>query len=128
MDNAKDSSKYTIKDSEGIGFIQIADDVVSSIAALAVLEVEGVSRLQGNITMDIAPRLGKKTLAKAVKVTYNESSVSVDVIFEAKFGYNLVEVSREVQEKVKASLFTMTGLSVSSVNVRIYGVDMESVN
>ena len=39
----------TIRDDEGTGFIQIAGDVVSNIAGLAATEVDGVSRLSGNV-------------------------------------------------------------------------------
>ena len=42
-----------------------------------------------------------------------------------KFGYNIVEVSKAIQEKVKQSLLTMTGLECSIVNVRVSGIDFK---
>ena len=41
---------YTIYDDEGIGTVQIADEVVAIIAGLAATEVEGVASMAGNIT------------------------------------------------------------------------------
>ncbi len=125
MENEKHAA-YSLGEDENTGRVQIADDVVSSIAALAVLEVDGVSRLTGNISNELVAKLGKKNLAKAVKTSVDENGVRVDVTLEAKFGYNLIDISKEVQEKVKSSLMTMTGLTCKEVNVKISGIDIES--
>ena len=126
-ENAKETT-FTLQDESGAGFIQVADDVVSSIAALAVLEVDGVSKLTGNINNDIVAKLGKRNLAKAVRISFDEGKVVVGVILEAKFGYNLIQISKEVQEKVKSSLMTMTGLECKEVNVKISGIDVDGKN
>ena len=36
-----------------------------------------------------------------------------------------MDISTKVQEKVKASVENMTGLTVADVNVRVAGVEME---
>ncbi len=113
----------TIRDDEGIGFIQIADDVVSNIAGLAATEADGVARLSGNVPNELIAKLGKKSLSKGIRVTYADNTFTVDVSVIVKFGFNIVEVSRTVQEKVIQALLTMTGLTVSKVNVRVAGVD-----
>ena len=113
----------TIRDDEGTGFIQIAGDVVSNIAGLAATEVDGVSRLSGNVPNELISKLGKKNLSKGIRVTYQNRTFTVDVSVVVKFGFNIVEVSKSVQEKVKQALLTMTGLSVSKVNVRVSGID-----
>ena len=113
----------TIRDDEGIGFIQIADDVVSNIAGLAATEADGVARLSGNVPNELIAKLGKKSLSKGIRVTYADNTFTVDVSVIVKFGFNIVEVSRAVQEKEIQALLTMTGLTVSKVNVRVAGVD-----
>ncbi len=117
-------SRYTINEEGKTGVIQIADDVVASIAGLAVTEVEGVSKLAGNVPNDLVAKLGKKNLAKGIKVTLEEGLVRVDVSMYVKFGYNIMDVSKSVQEKVKQALLNMTGLGVSKVNVRVLGIQM----
>ncbi len=113
----------TIQDEKGIGFIRIADDVVSNIAGLAVTEVEGVSRLSGNVPNELVAKLGKKNLSKGIRVTYADRTFTVDVSCIVKFGFNIVEVSKAIQEKVRQALLTMTGLEVAKVNVKISGID-----
>ena len=116
---------YTIYDDEGIGTVQIADEVVAIIAGLAATEVEGVASMAGNITNELVGKLGMKNLSKGVKVDVLEGVVCVDLALNIKYGYGIQETSQTVQEKVKAAIENMTGLEVSDVNVAIAGVDME---
>ena len=116
---------YTIYDDEGIGTVQIADEVVAIIAGLAATEVDGVASMEGNITNELVSKLGVKNLSKGVKITVLEGVVTVDLTLNIEFGKNILEVSKKVQDKVKSSIENMTGLEVSDVNVAIAGVNME---
>ncbi len=113
----------TIRGDEGTGFIQIAGDVVSNIAGLAATEVDGVSRLSGNVPNELIAKLGRNNLAKGIRVTYADRTFTIDVSVVVKFGFNIVDVSTAVQERVSQALYTMTGLTVSKVNVRVSGID-----
>ena len=120
-----DSVKINDGSGDNGGFIQIADDVVSSIAGLAIMEVEGVARLTGNITKDLITKLGKKNLAKGIRIDFGENGITIDNSIEVIFGYNIVDVCKDVQEKVKTNISSMTGLSVKKVNVRVSSVDID---
>ena len=125
-EQADRSTELTAIKSDGEGVIQIANDVVSNIAGLAVMEIEGVSKLTGNITKELITKLGRKSLSKGIKLNFSGSELTVDVSIEVKFGYNIVEVSKSVQDRVKSNVNTMTGLKVSAVNVRVSGIDMDA--
>ena len=117
-------SKYKVCEEGEPGFIQIADEVVSSIVGLACTEVDGVSKLTGGVTRDIAAKFGVNSMSNGIKVEYLEdNSVKVDVSVEVKFGFNLIDVSKAIQKNVTQSLLTMTGLTCSSVNVRVSSID-----
>ena len=117
---------YMTPDNEDTGIIQIADDVVASIVGLAVTEVDGVSKLTGNITREIVAKLGKNNLSKGVVVEYDEDQkAKIDVSVEVKFGYNIMDVSKEIQDRVKQTLQTMTGIETSVINVRVSGIDFK---
>lgn len=117
--------KYNLYESSQKGEVQIADEVVAIIAGLAATEVEGVSKMAGNITNELVSKLGMKNLSKGVKVVVTAESVSVDLALEIKFGHSIQVVSNKVQEKVKSAIETMTGLKVKEVNIRIAGVSLE---
>ena len=120
---AEDRKGLKIKE-DGLGEVQIAEEVITIIAGLAATEVEGVSSMAGNITNEIVSRLGMKNLSKGIQIEIADNEVVVDVALNIAYGYSIPEVSTKVQEKVKSAIETMTGLSVATINVRIASVDM----
>ena len=116
------SKVYTL-DSSTIGEVKIADDVVASIAALAAGEVDGVYGMTGNFGQKFMNSVGIRTgSGSGVRVNVAENMVRVDMALVLRYGYSVMETSRKVQDKVKNSIETMTGLNVTDVNVRITGV------
>ena len=121
-ENKVNHSGYEIED---VGQVQIADEVIAVIAGLAATEVDGVQQMSGNITNEIVSKLGMKNLSKGVKVDVLEDVVCVDLALNIEYGFNILETSKKVQERVKSAIENMTGLNVSDVNVRIASVEME---
>ena len=105
------------------GSIQISEDVVASIAAMAVLEVEGVCGLSGNLGAELAEMLGKKSLGKGIRITPAEhDSLVIDSNIVVQFGQAIFDLAKSVQDAVKSSVESVTGLTVNQVNVNISGI------
>lgn len=118
---AENKEYYTQKAENGS--IQISEDVVASVAAMAVLEQEGVCGLSASLGSDIAEMLGVKSVAKGIRVSSSkEGKLIVDCNVIANFGASVFELAKNVQEAVLSSLESVTGLSVAKVNVNICGV------
>lgn len=118
-------STYVLQEEEGKGRVQIADDVVAVIVGLAATEVKGVSAMAGNITNEIMSKVGRKNLAKGVKVSINKDKVKVSLAIMMEYGYNIPGTCSKVQDKVKSAIENMTGLVVTDIDIRIAGVDMQ---
>ena len=116
---------YSIQDENSMGEVKIADDVVAVIAGLAASEVDGVASMAGGFTNEINTRLGMKNLSKGVKVDVLEGVVTVSIALILKYNYNIMEVSSQVQNKVKTAVENMTGLDVADVNIKVAGMEME---
>lgn len=114
-----------ILDSNTTGEVKIADDVVASIAALAACEVDGVADMAGSIGNRLMSSVGVKSSGQGVKVDVAEGMVRADLSVTMRYGYNIMETCKKVQEKVKAAIENMTGLTVTDVNIRVAGVNME---
>ncbi|MCR3922169.1 MAG: Asp23/Gls24 family envelope stress response protein [Firmicutes bacterium] len=109
-----------------LGNIKIADDVVAIIAGLAATEVEGVAGMSGGLAGGIADILGKRNLAKGVKVEVGERQAAIDVFIIVKFGARIPDVAWKIQESVKKAIESMTGLEANKVNVHVQGVSFEA--
>ena len=107
--------------------IKIADDVVAVIAGIAVSEVQGVFGMSGGFAGGISEVLsGKKNLAKGIKVEVNDKTTKIDVNIIVEYGTRIPDVAFEIQSKVKKAVETMTGLSVTEVNVHVQGVNTDN--
>lgn len=117
-----ENKEYYTQEMEN-GSIQISEDVVASVTGMAVLEVEGVCGLSSSIGTDIAEMLGMKTLSKGVRLSTTETgALRIDCDVVSKFGQNIFELAKNLQENVKSSVESVTGLRVAEVNVTVCGI------
>jgi len=97
------------------GSVGISKDVVTSIAGIAVSEVEGIANLRAG---DGSFRRGEG-MKRFVDTTVEGDSVSVTVRITVIYGNQIHKVAKQVQTRVKAEIEKMTGLRVDSVNVDV---------
>ena len=115
-----------VNEAEGI---KISNDVIAVIAGVAASEVPGVAAMAGGLTGGLTEALkGKKNLAKGIKVEATETTANIDVNIIVEYGSRIPDVAFEIQNRVKKSVESMTGLKVEEVNVHVQGVNTESLN
>lgn len=103
--------------------VEISRSVLMDIAATTITGISGTE--VAPTSMNVGEVLRNQTGARkprALRVTRDGGSVSVDVGLNVDFGQNLVNVSRQVQRAVGENIELMTGLKVSAVNVTVQGV------
>ena len=74
---------------------------------------------------ELAELIGLKTLSKGVKVQIVDDTIKVDAIILVRYGCNIVNVAREVQNSVTEAVQAITGIDKSEVNVHVSGVAFE---
>jgi uncharacterized alkaline shock family protein YloU len=125
MEKNTDSNTFTLRDNADIGTVKIANDVIGMIAALAAMEIDGVSAMAGNITSELMSRVGYRNLSKGVKVLYSTAIRFVWILsILMGYGYNIPATCQKAQTRVKTAVENMTGLEVVDVNIRIAGITM----
>ncbi|GHU73628.1 hypothetical protein AGMMS49992_12850 [Clostridia bacterium] len=108
-----------------IGSITYASEVVAIIAGMAAAEIDGVAAM--GTASSIADLLGRKQkpVTRGVKVEVGSEEASVDLVFTVEYGKPIQKVCRDVQEAVRKSIETMTGLHVVKVDVHVLAVSFE---
>ena len=117
---------YTIFDDQTVGTVQITDDVIATIAAIAATDVDGVAAVGTSITREKAARIGARAIAKAVQVSIENDRINARMIITVTYGSSIPETTRKVQKKVKSTLETMTGLTVDEVQVSVADVALNT--
>ncbi len=114
------------------GSVIFATDVIATIAGLAATEVEGVTSMVGTSSggglVDIFTRKNQnsKSLTRGVRIELGDNNtVSVMLTIIVDYGSPIPEVAGNIQENVKKAIETMSGLTVTSVNVHVSGVSFE---
>ena len=108
------------------GRILFADDVVATIASLAVADVEGVAGMSGTAMEGFSGILGgKKSLTKGVKVQVGTEEVTIDLSVLIQYGVRIQEVCQKIQLAVRNAIETMTGLKCTEVNVFVQSIVFE---
>lgn len=97
------------------GTVHITEDVLISIVSVEVNNIEGVKMT----ATGMVERFSGMNLAHNVEVNLDETNVYVSLRISAEYGLNLIEVSENIQRRVKEKIETMTGLNVVEVNVII---------
>lgn len=106
------------------GSVNISEEVISSIAALAIDEVEGVAGLSASAGAELAEMLGRKNVTKGIRLTVDGQDVHVECYVIVLYGYAIPEVSVNIQDSVTGAVESMTGLHVEEVNVNVTGISM----
>lgn len=119
-------NKQYITQTQENGNVMISEDVIATIVAHAVSEVEGVISLSTKPGADIAELIGKKNWGKGMKIIIGQSNeLYIDCNVVIGYGQSVVDVAKSVQEHVTSTLESMTGVAVASVNVNVCGIDRQ---
>ena len=117
-----DFKQYIVQEQEN-GSVLISEDVISIIVSNAIKDVDGVVGISIKNASDLADMINRKNWGKGVKITKDDSGVSViDCNINVKYGQNLVEVSKAVQQAVAVALESTAGITGIKINVNVCGI------
>ncbi len=88
------------------GKVNYGRKVIVSIISLAAKEIRGVADLQG----------------KRIRTDFNGDVINIDVYLDVMIGFSCVDIAYRVQENIKRSVESMTGLKTGTINVNVLGV------
>ena len=114
--------QYVTQNQEN-GSVMISEDVIASIVAHAVKDVEGVVGMTVKPGIDIAELLTKKNWVKGMKITIGEEDeLYIDCNITVAYGQSVVSVASAVQSSVTNALESMAGVKIAAVNVNVCGI------
>jgi uncharacterized alkaline shock family protein YloU len=108
------------------GKTTIAPDVLLTIARLATVEIQGVSRMAsvpGGVSW-----IPKRSQADGIRIEIEDDRVYADIYVILHHNVNVREVSRNIQREVTRSISKMVGMEVGRVNIHIEDIDYPSGN
>lgn len=105
-----------------LGSVEIADEVIKTIAGLAASEVKGIYGLRGGFIEGIRQATtGRRDFTKGVEVKRETegNAILLDVFVIIEFDVKVSDVAHTVQAAVKSKVESITGQTVKAVNVHV---------
>ena len=116
-------NKQYITQVQNNGSILISEDVVASIVAQSVQEVESAVSLNVRPGADIADMIGKKNWGRGIKILIEkDNSVTVDCNILVGYGQSLPDLGKKVQESIFSHMEALTGVKIKEINVNVSGI------
>ena len=112
---------YLVQEADD-GSVMISQEVIASIAAIAIREVDGVYGLTAGTTLDIGNILGKKNFRKGIDVKFNDDGMTISCNLVIKMGSSVMTVAKAVQEAIAEEVTNMAGTRPACVNVNVSGI------
>lgn len=110
------------------GTTTIADNVVATIAGIAVRESDGIYDLGGSASRalgSVRDRMSKAPdPSRGVKVEVGETQTAVDVDVIVEYGEPIAEDAKDIRTRVTDAVETMTGLEVVEININVLDVHL----
>ena len=98
------------------GNVMISEDVIAAIVEQTLTEVEGV--VKGGTEV-----IGKKHWGKGIRIAIAEdNSLSIGCNIIVGYGESVVNVANAVQEAITMAVESVTGVTVTDVNVNVCGI------
>ncbi|MBF0593790.1 MAG: Asp23/Gls24 family envelope stress response protein [Candidatus Omnitrophica bacterium] len=106
-----------------LGVIQVHTNVVADICSAAIADIEGVTLARNDQVEGLFSLVGvRRNTAVDVRVETN-GQVSVVVKVDIRFGMNLSETSRRIQDVVMTAVEKMADINLRDVDVSIQGIN-----
>ena len=116
-------NKLYITQAQENGNVMISEDVIATVVAHAIAEVEGVVGLSVKPGSDIKEKFRKTKKSKSIKVLVSEENeLTIECNINVYYDQSVVTVAKAVQEAVSAAVLSTTNVQVVAVNVNVCGI------
>jgi len=118
----------SVQISTSLGSITVSNEVISDVVGVATLECAGVVGMasQKRLKDGVAELLKRENYSKGIVIRNEDNNIHIDLHIVVLFGVKISVIASTIQEKVKHTLEEIIGLSVSSINIIIEDVKVDT--
>lgn len=104
------------------GTIRVSPAVLRTVASMTARTVPGVIALRGDLATGMRRLLGARSGNRGAKVQFRGDEFSIDLYIVVEAGADMLQVGRQVQQKVAEAISALVGLSAREVNIYIHDI------
>ena len=109
------------------GNITIDDQVIVGYITDEIHKIKGVSKMISSISDSFSKNIfGRDSGMNGVRISRDGDNISINLHIIVYYGYNIPQLSYEIQSAIKNVIEEFTGLKVHAVNISVEGIDQEN--
>jgi uncharacterized alkaline shock family protein YloU len=109
------------KVSNEFGSVNYSKNVLLDTISLATKEVEGVAQLADTVGSSLK-KLFSKNYCKGVRLEKVKGRLNIDVYISVYHGYNVTDMSCNVQQAIKRGVDALKEYEIGNINVNVVDV------
>ena len=106
-----------------LGSIKIHKQVLADIIQSAVLTVPGITLATKDWGNHLVDLVGVKKNPGITVAIEKNSQVTIEVKVKVRFGLNIHDAARQIQEAVRAAIDKTVDIDLKDINVNIQGIE-----
>ena len=106
-----------------LGTIQIHKKAIADIAFSAISDMDGVHLIPNDFKASLKELLGYKDYSGIIVQVDSNNLVSIELKLCLRYGMNVPEVAREVQDVVRVAVERTAEVNLKDVRVNILGIE-----
>lgn len=112
------------QEKESYGRIEVAPEVLATIAHFAALRVDGVARM-APIPADVGRMFRRAAKQEGIVLDFSDEKLKFNIYVIMEPHVNIMEASRHVQTAVAEAIDTLVGVPIDAINVHVEDVVYE---
>lgn len=110
-----------------LGTVQVHKRAIADIACSAIRDIDGVRLIENDFKDSLRELLGYKYYSGIVVTVDENNQVSIELKIVVRYGLNVPEIAREVQDVVRLAIEKTVDLNLKDITVNIQGVEREGL-
>jgi uncharacterized alkaline shock family protein YloU len=106
-----------------LGSVKVHKLALAEVVAAALLDVDGVRLAEKTFSEQVMDLLGNPSYPGIDVHVESSGDVSIDVRIIVRYGLNIPDVARMVQDAVKTTVKKTMNTQLKDINVNIYGIE-----
>ena len=106
-----------------LGTVQIHRKAIADIAFSAITDMDGVHLIPNNFKASLKELLGYKDYSGIIVHVDSNNQVSIELKLCLRYGMNVPEVAREVQDVVRVAVERTVEVNLKEVRVNVLGIE-----
>ncbi len=101
------------------GQLKVSKDVIFTITKNAVLDIDGICSIANDKKKILRNMFLSQTDSESIDINFVNDTVEISISLYVNPGVKVKSIAEQVQNNVKNEVQSMTGITVSKVNVTI---------